>query len=161
MAFTTKQIYDLDNMNVAAQNVSLGTVLSGIQSTGITEVSETVSVSQFTDGGATVGTWTSTAVAIPVGATVLYASVKSVTGFAGDTSAALTIGDGTDVDRYNTSTINVFATAADGISAGAPSGTVYHAAAKTAKLTITSAADFTAVKTDGHGSITYSIYYLA
>lgn len=32
MAWTTKQIYDLDNSMVAAQNVSLGTFLSGVAS---------------------------------------------------------------------------------------------------------------------------------
>jgi hypothetical protein len=30
MALTTKQIYDLNNMNVAAQHVALGTILSNI-----------------------------------------------------------------------------------------------------------------------------------
>ena len=30
MAFTKKEIYDLNNMNVAAQNVALGDVLNGV-----------------------------------------------------------------------------------------------------------------------------------
>lgn len=30
MAFTDKEVYDLNNMNVAAQNVSLGDVLNGM-----------------------------------------------------------------------------------------------------------------------------------
>lgn len=158
MAFTTKQIYDLDNMNVAAANVTLGTFLSGVQGTGLTEVEETVTRAQFTGTvNATTTNFTSTTGAVPVGATVLYASIKNVVGFTGDSSAVLTIGDGTDVDRYNTGTPNVFANAVNGLAAGAPSGVVYHTAAKNVVLTLTSAANITAVNA---GSITYSLYYL-
>jgi hypothetical protein len=42
--------------------------------------------------------------ALPIGATVISSLVTAVVAFVGDTSAALTIGDGTDVDRYNTGT---------------------------------------------------------
>lgn len=157
MAFTDKQIYDLNNMNVAAQNVSLGTVLSGLSNTGITEVSETVTYDQFTAANA-VGTYTSTSVSIPVGATVLYSAVKAVTGFTGDTSATLQIGDGTTAARYSTGTPSVFTTAANGVSVGAPSGTVYHNAAKSVVLKVTSGSAYANVTA---GSLTYSIYYLA
>lgn len=123
----------------------------------IQKIEETVARSQFTDGGATAGTYTLKKGSIPAGATVLYAAVTKIVGFTGDTSAVIVIGDGTDVDRYNTGTPSVFTTAADGISVGAPSGVVYHAAAKSVVLTVTSAADFTSVTA---GSVTVEIYYL-
>lgn len=132
--------------------------LDGLTLTGsVAKITETVAYDDFTDGGAAVGTYDLTAGTIPAGATFLYAAVTAVTGFAGDTSAVMTIGDGTDVDRYNTSTINVFATAANGISAGDPSGTRYHTAAATVTLTVTTASDFTSVSA---GSVTVELYYL-
>jgi hypothetical protein len=128
-------------------------VLNGVE---IKKITATVGFAAFTDGGAAVGTYSLGAV-IPVGSVYLGTAITSVTGFAGDTSAALTIGDGTDVDRYNTSTINVFATAANGIASGVPSGALYHAAQITPKLTITTAADWTSVSA---GSVSLEMYYL-
>jgi hypothetical protein len=110
----------------------------------------------FTDGGAAAGTLL-TGLIIPVGAIVIRCAITAITGFAGDTSAVITIGDGTDVDRYNTGTPDIFTTIAAGIDAGIPSGLGYHAAQKEVKLTVTSAADFTNVST---GSVTIEIYYL-
>ncbi len=123
----------------------------------IAVLTQTVLFSAFTDGGAAVGTFALTAGTIPIGAIYLHSKVIVNAGFAGDTSAALTIGDGTDVDRYNTSTINVFATAANGVAPGAPSGTIYHAAAVTPVLTVTTNADFTSVSA---GSLTVSLFYI-
>ena len=119
-------------------------------------ISATVGYASFTDGGAAVGTYSLTEF-IPAGALYLGTAVTAVTGFAGDTSAVMTIGDGTDVDRYNTSTINVFATAANGIASGIPSGSLYHAAQVTPKLTITTAADWGSVSA---GSVTVELYYI-
>ena len=127
--------------------------LNGVQ---IKKITATVGYAAFTDGTSTVGTYDLTEV-IPAGALYLGTAVTAVTGFAGDTSAVLTIGDGSDVDRYNTSTINVFSTAANGVAAGIPSGVLYHTAQKTPKLTITSAADWTSVNA---GSVTVELYYL-
>jgi hypothetical protein len=123
----------------------------------IGSITQTILKSAFTDGGAAVGTKTMTS-QIPAGAIFLYAKVVVNAAFSGDTSAVLTIGDGSDVDRYNTGTPNVFATAANGIEMGAPSGTRYHPTAQTVTLTVTSGADFTAVI--GTGSITVTLYYL-
>jgi len=148
---------DADFAAVTVDSLSV-TEQSGVTATGsLVKLTETVAYDAFTDGGAAVGTYDLTVGTIPAGATFLYSAVTAVTGFAGDTSAVLTIGDGTDVDRYNTSTINVFATAANGVAAGAPSGTVYHAAEKTPKLTVTTASDFTSVSA---GSVTVELYYL-
>lgn len=123
-------------------------------------IQQTVSVASFTDGGSTAGTLDMNAT-IPKGAVVVQSFLTDIVGFAGDTSAVITVGDGTDVDRYNTATPDVFTTATD-ISAGAVSGTAFHSASKTPTLTITSATDFTAVKTNGLGQVTVTIlYYVA
>jgi hypothetical protein len=134
------------------------TAASGVTTVGpIVKLTQTVGFAAFTDGLGTSGTFDLTVGTIPAGAYFLASSVTAVTGFAGDTSAVMTIGDGTTADRYNTGTINVFATAANGIAAGVPSGVRYHDTAKTVKLTVTSAADFTNVSA---GSVTVELYYL-
>jgi hypothetical protein len=164
MAISNAQATKINKMNRAAQDVSMGTLIQTMQTDietiegiGLTELSETVTYDQFTDGGAAVGTFV-TSMVIPAGATVLYSAIKAVVGFAGDTSATIQIGDGTTVARYSTGTPSVFTTAANGVSAGAVSGTAYHTAEKTVKLTITTATDWTAVSA---GSVTVSVYYLS
>lgn len=117
---------------------------------------ENVDHADFTDGGAAVGTIALTA-KLPKDAVVSHAVVKVQEGFAGDTSAAMTIGDGTDVDRFNTSTINVFADAEDGIAAGPPSGARHCTAEVTITLTITTAADWGSVSA---GKLSVRIYYV-
>ncbi len=108
-------------------------------------IKRTVLFSQFTDGGAAVGTYTFPE-EIPAGAIMFCAPKVLVTaGFAGDVSAALTIGDGSDVDRYNTGTPSVFATAATGVDMGVPSGVKAHTAVVHPVLTVTTNADFTNV----------------
>lgn len=127
-------------------NVKTGTFLDYVE--------ERVTRSQFTDGGATAGTYTMK-VQIPIGAQVIGALVTGVRGFIGDTSATLVIGDGSDADRYNTGTPSVFTTAAM-VAMGAPSGTLVHTAAIKPVLTVTSASDFTAVTA---GAVTVRIIY--
>lgn len=122
---------------------------------GVGVIQETVALADFTDGGAAVGTYTMKQT-IPLGAVVLRSQIQAVTGFIGDVSATITIGDGTDVDRYNTGTPSVFTTA-DSVDAGALSGTAYHSAAKTPVLTVTSSSDWGLV-TDGE--LTVKIFYL-
>jgi predicted RecA/RadA family phage recombinase len=123
----------------------------------IVKISETIAYDDFTDGGSTSGTYAMTVGQIPAGAFFLQSLCTALTGFAGDTSAVITIGDGTDVDRYNTGTPDVFTTAANGIALGVPSGVQYHDAAKTVTVTITTAADFTSVSA---GSVTLELFYL-
>lgn len=118
-------------------------------------IQETVAFGDFTDGGGTSGT-IELSTDIPEGAVVMQSFIDAVTGFAGDTSAVITIGDGSDVDRYNTGTPNVFATA-DHVSAGAVSGTAYHSAAKTPTITITSGSAWSSV-TAGQATITIAYY---
>lgn len=120
-------------------------------------LAETVNYDDFTDGGAAVGTYTMAAGSIPAGAVFLYSKVLVPAGFAGDTSAALTIGDGSDADRYNTGTPSVFATAATGVEMGDPSGGQFHTAAVTPVLTVTSGSDYTSVSA---GQLTVSLYFI-
>lgn len=122
-------------------------------------LSETVGVASFTDGGAAAGTY-QMAGSLPAGAVVIGTKVLVPAGFAGDTSAAMTIGDGSDVDRYNTSTIDVFSTAATGVQSGVPSGNKLVVTANRPTLTVTTNLDFTAAVTDGSGSVTVNIYYV-
>jgi hypothetical protein len=97
---------------------------------------QNVALADFTDGGAAVGT-IALGCSIPVGAVYHQSFVKVVTGAAGASTATITIGDGSDVDRYNTGTPSVATTAANGIDIGIPSGTLYHAAAITPVVTVT------------------------
>jgi hypothetical protein len=126
-----------------------------IQPPKIAFIQETVAFGDFTDGGGAAGT-IDLSTDIPLGAVVTQSFIDDVTGFAGDTSAVVTIGDGTDVDRYNTGTPDVFTTAT-AISAGAVSGTAFHSAAKTPTITVTSAADWGSV-TAGQMTITIAYY---
>lgn len=85
----------------------------------------------FTTAGGAVGTATLSTL-IPAGARYLDTLITSVTGFTGNVSAGLTIGDGSDPDRYHSAgTLDVFTTAAAGIDAGTPSGDRFHTAAGT------------------------------
>lgn len=113
-----------------------------------------VSLGDFTDGGAAVGTYTSTE-EIPIGAIVEYSTLNVLTVFNGSSTAVLTIGDGTDVDRYNTGTPSVKA-ATGHVTIGAPSGTTFHAAAKAVVLTVTEDSDFGDMTT---GRMVVTVYY--
>lgn len=112
-------------------------------------VQQTVALADFTDGGAAVGTLVLNG-SIPKGAFVERVILVNVTGFAGDTSASLQVGDGTDADRYNAAAdIDVFSDVG-ALDGGAPQGTQIHAAAVTTiTLTITTAADWGSVTAGG------------
>jgi hypothetical protein len=128
-------------------------------STSMGVVAQRITIAEFTDGGATTGTFTMTG-QIPVGAFVTRVVVSNVTGFAGDTTAVLMVGDGTDDDRYNASgDMDVFTTVA-ALDGGIPQGEAVHIAAKTPVLTITSSTNFTLLITDGHGAMTVKIFYV-
>ena len=99
--------------------------------------------SQFTDGGSTAGTY-QVGFELQVGFFVEAAFVTQVTGFTGDTSAAITVGDGSDVDRYNAGTPTVFTTIS-GLYLGVPSGTRVIATANKPTITVTSGADWGSV----------------
>jgi hypothetical protein len=123
---------------------------------GLGVICETVTLADFTDGGATTGTYVMKQT-IPVNAVVLKSTVSVESGFIGDTTATLQIGDGTDADRYSTGTPSVFTTDT-AVDVGATSGTAWHDAAKSVTLTVTSGSDFAAVTA---GTMTVKIFYYA
>jgi len=119
-------------------------------------VSKTFNHDDMTDdGGNSVG-WIDFDDAIPDGAVVQRTILHTLTGFTNDTSAVITVGDGTTADRYNTGTPNVFVTNVSGVDMGAVSGTEWHDDAKTPRVTITTDSDFTSVNA---GTCTVAIYY--
>lgn len=109
---------------------------------------------QFTDGGAAAGTL-ALSVKLPAGAWVLRAFLNLSEAFAAAGTVVMTVGDGSDVDRYNAGTPNVKVTGY--VDLGAPSGTQVHTALTTVTLTVTEGTDFGNV-TAGAGTIT--IVYL-
>lgn len=129
-------------------------VSRGLAVVGVLE--ESFDHADFTDGGAAAGTIQFTG-SLPAGAVVLGTKILVPEGFAGDTSAVVTIGDGTDVDRYMTGTPDVFSTAAAGVEAGVPSGSKLLTAANQPTITVTSDADWGSVTA---GQLTVSIYYI-
>lgn len=122
-------------------------------------LTQQILATSLTDGTAAVGTVSMTG-AIPAGAILLASKVTVTTGFAGDVSASLQIGDGTDVDRLMTGTPSIFANAGTGIETGVPSGAKLVLTVFNPVITVTSAADITPVIA-GAGDMTVSIYYLA
>lgn len=124
---------------------------------GVNVIQEYVQFSDFTDGTGTDGTYTLVNGTLPIGAIVLGIAIIGVTAFSGDTTCTLTVGDGTDVDRYHTGTPSIFATAA-AVDFGVPSGTTSHSAAKSIVLTATAGSDWGAVASTG--ALTIRVFYL-
>lgn len=127
---------------------------------GVGVIAERVTFDQFTPS-TTTGTYLLKE-KIPAGAVALRSTVRDVIGFTGGSisTATLTIGDtagSPDVDRYNTGTPSVFATASF-LDVGAVSGAPFHAAAMEVKLTITTSHNF---NTATAGALSVAIYYLA
>jgi len=147
------------NYNFALHTSSLQNFLdeiaAAVAQAGIVEINETIAFGDFTDNLDATGTYEMLE-DIPAGALVLGATLTAVTGFTGDTSAAITVGDGTDVDRYNTGTIDVFTTAA-ALDLGAMSGAAVHIVDKTPTIILTSAAAFADVDA---GSMDVSLFYV-
>lgn len=119
----------------------------------------TVTAANLVDGGGAVGTYTLPSTGIPAGAILLGSMVVVTAGFAGDVSATLKIGDGTDDDRYMTGTPSIFGAAATGIQTGVPSGDKLILTVNSPVVTVTSASDITPVLAGG-GSMTIAIYYI-
>jgi hypothetical protein len=126
---------------------------------GLVRYQQTCAVTSFTDGGSTSGTLV-LGLTIPAGALYVQTLSSALVGFAGNVSATATLGDGSDVDRYNTGTPDFFTTAAAGVAMGAPSGTAFHSAAiSTVTLTVTTNSDFTLCKSNGTGSVALTLLY--
>ena len=109
--------------------------------------------SDFTDLTTAVGNYTCK-FDLPVNFFIDRCILTDVTGFTGDTSATVQIGDGSDVDRLSTGTPSVFATATI-INVGLPSGTLPVTTAFKPVVTVTGASDFTGITA---GALTVKIY---
>ena len=136
-----------------------GDVTGNVNSVGIHKIVETVALADFTDEEDATGT-AELSTDIPIGAVVLSCHITALTGFSSESdtaTATVTIGDGTDVDRYMTGTPSVIDDAANGLSLGAVSGVAYHAAAKTPTIILTEDSDFGQFET---GSMTVEIIYV-
>jgi hypothetical protein len=119
---------------------------------------ETIAVEDFTDNDDDTGE-IDLSTTIPAGAVFARTTIHGISGFAGDTSATIQVGDGSDPDRYNTGTPNVFAEAEEGVDMGVPSGTEFHDTEATPTVTVTTNSDFTSCKSDGGGEATLTLYY--
>lgn len=128
---------------------------AGVGSHQIKSLTEQFVKADFTDGGGAAGTVQMEGV-IPAGAIVTDVAVTVEEGFAGDTTCVLTVGDGSDVDRFNTGTPSIFATAATGIAMGVPSAAKRLLTALRMTLTATSGSDWGAVTA---GKFTITVYY--
>ena len=102
---------------------------------------------QFTDGGSAAGTY-QVKFELPVGFYVERTQLLNLTGFANDTTAAITVGDGSDVDRYNTGTPSVLTTLG-ALDLGVASGVRFLATANRPTVTVTGGADFTSINAGG------------
>lgn len=126
---------------------------------GIGCINQTVAYDDFTDGGGVVGTLVLDE-GVPDGAVILQRPIlHTLTGFTGGANSTATIqaGDGTDVDRYNAATPDIYTTNASGVAMGAPSGTRWHDDAKNVTLTVTVDNDYTTVAA---GAFTFMLCYL-
>lgn len=132
----------------------MGTVTIPTRVVDLTYYEESgISYADFTDGGSAAGTY-QVKFELPVGFYVERSQLLDVTGFTNNTSATITIGDGSDVDRYNTGTPSVFTTISR-LDLGVASGTRFLATANRPTITITGNSDFTAINA---GALTLRIY---
>lgn len=152
----------VDGTVTAPTVTTSGTVTAGaLAATGYAlpkVIGATVPYTSFTNG-TTTATY-SLPGTIPAGGVFYWSAVTAVSaGFQGspNATAVMTIGDGTDADRYcGTAGIDVFTTAAGGVDAGTPSGVRYHAAAKTPVLTITPGSVWGSITA---GTVAVRVYY--
>ena len=137
-------------------------LVNGPGGIGINSVRQRVLFSEFTDGAGTSGTFALTDT-IPAGSVGLFTKVDVITGFTGDTTAVMDVGDGSDADKFSYTTFNVF-TAAKGLmeqhdagAAGTETGLSLITTAATVTLTVTGGADFTSITA---GELEVAVYYM-
>lgn len=127
------------------------------------KVDQWVDYSDFTDGGSTAGTLALTN-KIPAGSFAIGSKVTVTTGFTGDTSCVLDIGDGSDADLFSYTTHNIYTAAgnlveaADAGNAGTESGLVPLSSETTITITATSASDWGLVTA---GKMYVEVFYLS
>ncbi len=132
---------------MSSANVNLELERSAV-ALGLRKVGQWVEFGNFTDGGGADGTLVLNK-KIPAGSFVFGSKVKVTTGFSGDTTAVMNIGDGSDDDLFSVTTHNVLSAAdnlvegADAVSGGtAVAGIVPLASETTITLTVTGGSDF-------------------
>lgn len=140
----------------------LGSIGTGPQM--LSCLSQKVVIGDFTDGAGTSG-YVDLAKQLPQGAIVLGFMYKVVVGFGGDTSAALQVGDTSDLDRYTGSTDPSVLTTGDIIGSVSTANDTtgvksQNPTAHTVRLTITGAADFTSIVTAGAGELDIYIWFI-
>ncbi len=122
-------------------------------------VSQQLAVAGFTDNGNTTGYVDFNADVLPAGALVL-GWLAEVTGpFAGDTSAAISVGAAGAVSRFSADTAQSAFTVGQRGSASVVA-TSFCSAAVTPRVTITGNADFTSILNNGNGAMRVTIFYL-
>ena len=159
-AITNADINFMASIDYSKLNLSGNVQNSDLSHPKMVVYQESVSAGSLTDGGGATGTFV-LGLTIPAGSVFTVAAIASSTGFAGDTTATVQIGDGTDADRYMTGTPDVFPSALEGVALGQPSGTAWHDAdMSTVTVTITSATDIGLVIADGSGILNVTLAYL-
>ena len=148
---------------MSAGNVNAQLELSFV-GMGIQKVAQIVKIANFTDGGGAAGTLTLSK-QIPAGSFVLGSKVTVKTGFTGDTTAVMDIGDGSDEDLFSYTTHNVYAAAenlvegCDSAAAGnTGTGIVPVGTAKNVVLTVTGGSDFGLITA---GEMLVEVFYLS
>lgn len=97
-------------------------------------------LTDFTDGGSTSGTYAYTAEKLPAGA-IVQNSVIHIKRETGASTLTMEIGDGSDADRFNASSDPSLDTVGI-VSGGAPQGTALCDAETSITLTVTEGSDF-------------------
>jgi len=127
---------------VISSTVVRGRFLTSGDQARLVTYKQTVALADFVDGGGASGSL-ALGCTIPAGAVFVQSMIKNLTGFIGDTTAVMVVGDtGGDTDRYSTGTPSVFTTAPAGIDLGVPSGTKFHASAVVPDVLITAGSDW-------------------
>jgi hypothetical protein len=128
---------------------------------GLRKVSQIVNFDDITDDGGADGTLNLDK-QIPAGSFVIGSKVTVKTGFAGDTTAVLSIGTAGDANEYSGNTThNILAAVRNSVRSafiGADAGAVAESAAIDVKITVTGGADFTAITA---GRMLVEVFYLS
>jgi hypothetical protein len=154
-------IQSIDETDVTKHSVLFWNRLAlGGDGGGLGCINQTFAYDDFVDGGGVVGTLVLDE-GIPNGAVVQRAILHTlVPGFTGgaNSTATVQIGDGTDPDRYNTGTPDIYTTNASGVDLGVPSGTAWHDDAKNVTVTATVDNDWSTISA---GEATVVVCYWA
>lgn len=117
-------------------------------------------VADMTDNLNTTGYIDFAAGSLPANALVLGTTVVTSAGFTGDTSAVIQVGVSGDLDRFSADVAkSVFAPGTVAFAPIAADVLDGYGATQTPRVTITSATDFTAVKTADAGAAVVTIWY--